>query len=94
MGRLRASWRDAEGSDESLVHEVLGPHHEMDPFDRVQLEEVIRVCRSSASLSEAGRKLFAVSRTRRRSVNDADRLRKYLVRHGIDWTRAHTRGEV
>jgi transcriptional regulatory protein RtcR len=53
---------------------------ELDPFDRVQLAEVIRVCRGSRSLSEAGRKLFAKSREQKKLVNDADRLRKYLAR--------------
>jgi transcriptional regulatory protein RtcR len=51
----------------------------------VQLAEAIRVCRASRSLSEAGRSLFAASRTRRSSANDADRLRKYLARFGLDW---------
>lgn len=57
----------------------------IDPFDRVQLAEVVRVCRSSRSLSEAGRTLFAASRLRRSSANDADRIRKYLGRFGLDW---------
>jgi transcriptional regulatory protein RtcR len=57
----------------------------VDPFDRVQLAETIRVCRTSRSLSEAGRALFAASRARRSSANDADRLRKYLARFGLDW---------
>jgi transcriptional regulatory protein RtcR len=30
--------------------------------------------------------LFAASRLRRSSANDADRLRKYLARFGLDWT--------
>ncbi len=34
---------------------------EIDLFDRRQLETVLEVCRRSASLSEAGRELFAVS---------------------------------
>ncbi|WP_114228191.1 MULTISPECIES: RNA repair transcriptional activator RtcR [Sphingomonas] len=58
----------------------------IDPFDRVQLAETIRICRRSRSLSEAGRALFAASRTRRTSANDADRLRKYLARFGLDWS--------
>ena len=57
----------------------------IDPFDRVQLEYVIEVCRKSASLSDAGRTLFAASRTQRKSTNDADRLRKYLARFDLDW---------
>jgi transcriptional regulatory protein RtcR len=57
----------------------------IDPFDRVQLAETVRVCRTSRSLSEAGRTLFAASRARRSTANDADRLRKYLARFGLDW---------
>jgi transcriptional regulatory protein RtcR len=58
---------------------------EIDPFDRVQLAYVWQVCEESASLSEAGRRLFAASRERRASTNDADRLRKYLARFGLDF---------
>jgi transcriptional regulatory protein RtcR len=36
-------------------------------------------------LSEAGRILFGASLARRTSANDADRLRKYLARFGLDW---------
>jgi len=58
---------------------------QMDRFDRVQLADVVRVCRESPSLSEAGRELFAASRQKKSAVNDADRLRKYLARFGLDW---------
>lgn len=61
---------------------------QIDPFDRVQLAEVIRTCRGSTSLSDAGRRLFAVSRGHRTSTHDADRLRKYLQRVGLDWATA------
>ena len=40
----------------------------------------------SRSLSEAGRKLFTASRQKRKTHNDADRLRKYLARFGLDWS--------
>jgi transcriptional regulatory protein RtcR len=60
----------------------------LDPFDRVQLEYVITVCRACTSLSEAGRQLFAASRLQRSSTNDADRLRKYLAKFGLDWAAA------
>jgi len=61
----------------------------LDLFDRLQLESVIRVCRQSRSLSDAGRQLFQASRTQRSVPNDADRLRKYLLKFGLDWTRAN-----
>ena len=74
---------DAQG----LLGPLLGPEglNTLDRFDRAQLAEVVRVCRQSRSLSEAGRTLFAASRSRRASVNDADRLRKYLARFGLSW---------
>jgi transcriptional regulatory protein RtcR len=70
--------------DELLDPEILAA---IDPFDQVQLAEVIRVCRRSRSLSEAGRTLFSASRSRRSSSNDADRLRKYLQRYGLEWSK-------
>jgi transcriptional regulatory protein RtcR len=86
LGRLREAWRRDGAQGGGLVDDLLGPRAvEVDPFDRVQLEEVLRVCRTARSLSEAGRALFAVSRTRKSSSNDADRLRKYLARYGLGW---------
>ena len=57
----------------------------LDRFERVQLGDVLRVCRGAPSLSAAGRELFASSRTHKHSTNDADRLRKYLARHDLSW---------
>ncbi|MCH5276221.1 MAG: sigma 54-interacting transcriptional regulator [Desulfovibrionaceae bacterium] len=64
---------------------LLPPPEERDLFDAVQLEEVIAVCRASASRSEAGRKLFARSREKKRSADDTARLNKYLKSHGLSW---------
>jgi transcriptional regulatory protein RtcR len=58
----------------------------LDPFDRTQLEEVLRVCLESKTLSDAGRRLFAISRTLKKTPNDADRLRKYLARFELEWS--------
>lgn len=57
----------------------------IDPFDQVQLDYVLGVCRDSKTLSDAGRKLFSVSRTSKAKANDADRLKKYLARFGLAW---------
>lgn len=85
--RLRRLWRDgdengSDGLEALLPTDILT---ELDIFDRIQLAEVIRVCCQSRSLSDAGRKLFAASRAKRKSENDADRLRKYLGRFQISW---------
>lgn len=89
ISRLSASWRTALGGEmNDDVLEGAMPADALaaiDRFDRVQLAEVIRVCRGSRSLSEAGRALFSVSRARRSPPNDADRLRKYLARFGLEW---------
>lgn len=87
--RLRATWRpnrEVTGVDEQLP-KLLSAERlaQLDLFDRAQLEFVIRVCRESASLSDAGRKLYAVTREKRKDNNDADRLRKYLLRFGLGW---------
>ena len=87
--RLRAGWRSIAGgeSPDTVLESTLPAEalEMIDPFDRVQLAEVIRVCRSSQTLSDAGRRLFAASRSRKTAPNDADRLRKYLGRFGLDW---------
>ncbi len=57
----------------------------LDPFDIPQLAEVIRTCKTSATISDAGRQLFSVSRQERASRNDADRLRKYLAKFDLKW---------
>lgn len=86
IGILRQQWKDAHAdADAVLLFEYLGDNaQQLDMFDQAQLASVIRVCRESKSLSAAGRRLFAVSRLEKKSTNDADRLRKYLEKFGLD----------
>ena len=58
---------------------------ELDLFDRLQLAEVVRVCRASRSLAEAGRVLFNHSRTQKASANDSHRLKQYLQKFGLEF---------
>lgn len=89
ISRLSRLWAGsqarADGLDALLGRVAL---EGLDPFDRVQLAFVVETCRASRSLSDAGRKLFAASRTKRASTNDADRLRKYLARFDLAWDEA------
>ena len=87
IARLREVWK-SPAPDASRIDELLGPARsaEIDPFDRSQLSTVLDVCGRSRSLSDAGRALFEASRLRKKTVNDADRLRKYLARFGIEWS--------
>jgi transcriptional regulatory protein RtcR len=88
--RLLDAWRRGDPSRPALtasstLASVLTKQEisEIDLFDAVQLDLVVKTCRESRSLSEAGRKLFAASRTKKETPNDADRLRKYLARFGL-----------
>ncbi|MBK8095934.1 MAG: sigma 54-interacting transcriptional regulator [Planctomycetes bacterium] len=92
IARLTADWQreptttGGATEDDEVLRAVIGDDRvaALDRFDRVQLAEVLRTCRRHRSLSAAGRELFAVSRNNRASTNDADRLRKYLLRFGVD----------
>lgn len=88
--RLQWMWQRSERTADhgNVELAVLLPEErlqELDLFDRVQLEAVVNVCRGPRTLADAGRKLFDRSRTQRTVVNDADRLRKYLHKHGLSW---------
>ncbi|MFN7599034.1 MAG: sigma 54-dependent transcriptional regulator, partial [Cereibacter sp.] len=86
IGVLTAQWQAVDADpDGTLLAEVLDDTAALDAFDRVQLAAVIRTCRQCSSLSAAGRALFAATRAEKASQNDADRLRKYLARFGLDW---------
>jgi transcriptional regulatory protein RtcR len=86
--RLEQSWQRPGAAKLTGTDELLSRYLSADALstlDRVQLSDVLSVCAETKSLSEAGRALFAESRKRRSSQDDADRLRKYLARFGIRW---------
>ncbi|HEX8606231.1 MAG TPA: RNA repair transcriptional activator RtcR [Pseudoduganella sp.] len=93
IGRLRHLWREPDMPDHAPVDldALLGVERagQLDLFDKVQLQAVVQACSGCDSLSDAGRKLFAVSRTEKARPNDADRLKKYLGRHGLTWDDVH-----
>jgi transcriptional regulatory protein RtcR len=87
LERLQRTSLPSTSSKTELVAQALGSERalRLDRFDRVQLEDVLAVCHAARSLSAAGRELFAASRSEKASVNDADRLRKYLARFDLDF---------
>jgi transcriptional regulatory protein RtcR len=87
-----AKMMSARLPSDDLASRALGSERAaaLDRFDRVQLEDVLVVCREARSLSVAGRVLFAESRSGRTSVNDADRLRKYLARFELEFSAARS----
>jgi transcriptional regulatory protein RtcR len=93
IARLQWLWQRADAkprADSEISLRKLLPEERvmmMDLFDQLQLESVVRICRESRTLSDAGRRLYNASRSERSVVNDADRLRKYLARFDLDWER-------
>jgi transcriptional regulatory protein RtcR len=89
VARLRWQWEgdstSRSGAAVSLPDVMGSAADELDYFDRLQLQAVIAVCRQHSAISDAGRELFNVSRTQRSVVNDADRLRKYLMKFNLTW---------
>jgi len=85
IATLRAQWDAAHADGDAALLQSVMPGAALDEFDRAQLAAVIRACRECPTLSAAGRRLFSISREERTSQNDADRLRKYLARFGLDW---------
>lgn len=87
--RLQKQWRTEESSSEkkgNLLSHALGQAaEELDLFEACQLEKVLEICKSSKSLADASRKLFAHSIKEKKSLNDSDRLRKYLAKFGLNW---------
>jgi transcriptional regulatory protein RtcR len=87
LDRLRRDWRagattESRGADLRALFSAEQLEN-MDRFDRTQLKDVLTVCAQAGSLSDAGRILFAASRKRRKTKNDADRLRKYLAKFDL-----------
>ena len=85
LARAKSQNRPGRQTEHSSLDELLGPDHaeRFDWFELVQLQEVVKVCRTSRSLADAGKKLFAVSRKAKKSSNDSDRLSKYLAHFGL-----------
>jgi len=86
IDRLNRAWSTASNTIGKIdLGDVIGENQieRLDLFDQTQLEVVVQVCRESNSLSDAGRKLFGVSRQRKSTVNDSDRVRKYLAKHDL-----------
>ena len=79
--RLRAIWHTpalaelpAPKQGAPLLSRLFTPSQldQMDLFDKIQLENVIRVCCDCSTRTEAGRKLFGVSRGRKKHADDTD----------------------
>lgn len=87
LRRLRERWGDAPAKRNKSVSlvEVVMPDAELDLFEQAAAEALLRVIQETPTMAEAGRVLFAVSRAKKKSVNDANRVRTHLVKWGLDY---------
>lgn len=85
--RLKAKWgaSDSQSADARLVESVLGSDRmaELDLHEVLYLAPILRVCGSSASMAEAGRTLFNISRDKKASSNDSHRIKQILGKYGV-----------
>lgn len=90
--RLQSDWQDFSTENDSQTHTVLSQYlsaaaiNEIDLFEQAQLAQVIQVCRQSKNLAEAGRILFNVSRQKKTSKNDTNRVKVYLQRFNLTFS--------
>ena len=86
VDRLRHQWTGVRprSERERRLEDLLGDRaDELDDFERVQLAYVVEACSRCHTLAEAGRRVFARSRLKKKNPNDADRIRKYLGKYGL-----------
>jgi hypothetical protein len=79
IGWMRRLWSQSAASNEQKTSckksSVRKAPRALDLFDRVQLASVVKIASRSRTLSEPGRFLFASSREKKNSSNNADHLR-------------------
>ncbi|APA70063.1 RNA repair transcriptional activator RtcR [Janthinobacterium sp. 1_2014MBL_MicDiv] len=87
LGRLWQHHGEQQGNDVVDLADIMGADAaaQLDLFDALQLQAVIKICRQSHNMSDAGRKLYAMSREAKARPNDADRLKKFLARFALSW---------
>lgn len=87
IANLKKKWTDISSKHFPFLEKVIGAEKvgEIDTFYHTQLEEVIKVCYESSNRSEAGKKLYNISRKSKKSINDVDRLSKFLKTFDLSW---------
>ena len=90
--RLIHLWQPTRDSTNQL-DPLLQQQNSLDHFDLLQLNLILKECRKHISISSAGRALFNISRAKKDTVNDSDRLSKYLKKFDICWNDIHPKND-
>ena len=89
--RLQVDWGGSKkadsNNDDAILKNTLSEecYEQIDTFEKAQLAQVIRVCKESKSMADAGRKLFDKSRLKKSASNDSQRLKVYLKKYDLDF---------
>ena len=88
--RLKTKWRTAPkrpNSPTQVIEPLLGVElcAQIDHLDQVMLAEIIKTCKDSSSMAEAGRTLFNISRNTKKSNNDSHRVKQLLNKYGLSF---------
>ena len=84
--RLRHKWQPYNTHEnDAIINTVLSIEEcaTLDHYEKTALAEVLRVCQTSKTMAEAGRILFNVSRTLKKSNNDSHRVKQLLEKYHI-----------
>ncbi|WP_444899349.1 RNA repair transcriptional activator RtcR [Microbulbifer sp. VAAC004] len=86
--RLQIKWQSPQSKSSlplARIETLLGRDRieQMDYYEQIKLAGLIQVCEESNSMAAAGRKLFQVSRTAKKSNNDSHRIRQLLDKYGL-----------
>ncbi len=88
INRLKRKWQ-ATSQDtwvpSAIIDPILGTGYSrsIDFYDQLKLASLISVCQESRSMADAGRKLFNVSRSAKKSNNDSHRVKQLLGKYGV-----------
>ena len=88
--RLQLDWNGAQNIKDAIDHSLAtllanDIYERLDLFEQLQLEQVIKICKQSKSMADAGRKLFNKSRLEKSAQNDSQRLRNYLKKYALEF---------
>lgn len=84
IDRLMQKWQPTHSADDrfhfNALRQLIAPKEleRIDNFDLHILAYTVNICRESASMAEAGRKLFNISRESKSSTNDSHRVKQLL----------------
>lgn len=85
--RLRKKWSSTDDgqNDSAYIDSIIGQGYsqKLDVYEQIQLAGLIKVCRASKSMAEAGRTLFNVSRNEKKSTNDSHRVKQLLAKYQL-----------